>query len=165
MTKINDLDKIDLQILSFLMDDAKMPYTEIAKILFISSGTVHVRMKKMEELGVIKSSNLHVNYEKLGYDITAFIGVHLRNSNLYNMVAKQMEAIPEIVNVHYTTGEYSMFIKIVCKDTRHLRTVLHDKIQKIDEISRTETFISLEESIHRSVRIDIDDESNNNPVE
>ncbi|MCO5230566.1 MAG: Lrp/AsnC ligand binding domain-containing protein [Chitinophagales bacterium] len=161
MTKINDLDKIDMQILSFLMEDAKMPYTEIAKILFISSGTVHVRMKKMEELGVIKSSNLQVNYEKLGYDITAFIGVHLRNSNLYNEVVKKFEEIPEIVDVHYTTGEYSMFVKIICKDTRHLRSVLHEKIQKIDEISRTETFISLEESINRTIKIDIEEFSDN----
>lgn len=156
MSKSSELDKIDMQILSYLMEDAKMPYTEIAKYLYISSGTVHVRMKKMEELGIIKSSNLRVNYEKLGYDITAFIGIHLRKSNLYNVVAKQLEDINEVVDVHYTTGEYAMFIKIICRDTKHLREVLHDKIQRIEDITRTETFISLEESINRPIKIDTD---------
>jgi Lrp/AsnC family transcriptional regulator for asnA, asnC and gidA len=156
MTKSNDLDKVDMLILSYLMKDAKMPYTEIAKILLISSGTVHVRMKKMEELGIIKSSNLIVNYGKLGYDITAFIGIDLKNSNLYNQVVKKLEGIQEVIDVHYTTGEYTMFIKIVCRDTKHLRELLHDKIQVIEEITRTQTFISLEESINRPIQIDLD---------
>lgn len=156
MSKSSELDKIDMQILSYLMEDAKMPYTEIAKHLYISSGTVHVRMKKMEELGIIKSSNLRVNYEKLGYDITAFIGVHLRKSNLYDTVAKQLAEIAEVVDVHYTTGEYAMFVKIICRDTRHLREILHDKVQRIEDITRTETFISLEESINRPIKIDTD---------
>jgi Lrp/AsnC family transcriptional regulator, regulator for asnA, asnC and gidA len=156
MAKSSELDKTDMQILSYLMEDAKMPYTEIAKLLYISSGTVHVRMKKMEELGIIKSSNLKVNYEKLGYDITAFIGIYLSKSSLYDAVAKQLEKIPEIVDLHYTTGDYAMFVKIVCRDTRHLREVLHDKIQKVEEITRTETFISLEESINRPIQIDAD---------
>jgi Lrp/AsnC family transcriptional regulator for asnA, asnC and gidA len=154
MAKSSELDKTDMQILSYLMEDAKMPYTEIAKLLYISSGTVHVRMKKMEELGIIKSSNLKVNYEKLGYDITAFIGIYLSKSSLYDAVAKQLEKVPEIVDLHYTTGDYAMFVKIVCRDTRHLREVLHDKIQKVEEITRTETFISLEESINRPIQID-----------
>jgi len=156
MSKSSELDKIDMQILSYLMEDAKMPYTEIAKHLYISSGTVHVRMKKMEELGIIKSSNLRVNYEKLGYDITAFIGIYLSKSSLYNEVAKKLEEIPEVVDVHYTTGAYAMFVKIICRDTRHLREVLHDKIQRIEDITRTETFISLEESINRPIKIDTD---------
>ena len=156
MTKINDLDKVDMMILSYLMKDAKMPYTEIAKILMISSGTVHVRMKKMEELGIVKSSNLIVNYGKLGYDITAFIGIDLKNSNLYNQVVKKLELITEVIDVHYTTGEYTMFIKIVCRDTKHLRELLHDKIRQIEEITRTQTFISLEESINRPIQIDVD---------
>lgn len=156
MAKSSELDKTDLQILSYLMEDAKMPYTEIAKHLYISSGTVHVRMKKMEELGIIKSSNLRVNYEKLGYDITAFMGIYLSKSSLYDHVAKEMEKIPEIVDLHYTTGTYAMFVKIVCRDTKHLREVLHDKIQKIEEITRTDTFISLEESINRPIFIDPD---------
>ncbi len=105
------LDDIDLKILSILMKDAKTPYTDIAKQLFVSSGTVHVRMKKMEEMGIIKSFNLQLNYHKLGYDITAFLGIYLNKSSQYDVVANALEAIPEVVDVHYTTGNYSMFIK------------------------------------------------------
>lgn len=150
----NTLDDIDLKILSLLMRDAKMPYTDIAKKLFVSSGTVHVRMKKMEEMDIIKSFNLQLNYQKLGYDITAFLGVYLNKSSQYDVVAKALEEIPEIVDVHYTTGNYSMFVKLICKDTDHLRQILMDKIQKIEDITRTETFISLQESISRPIKID-----------
>lgn len=148
------LDEIDLKILYILMKDAKTPYTDIAKKLFVSSGTVHVRMKKMEEMELIKSFNLQLNYQKFGYDITAFLGIYLNKSSQYDIVAKALEAIPEIVDVHYTTGNYSMFVKLICKDTEHLRQILMDKIQKIEDITRTETFISLKESINRPVKID-----------
>jgi len=158
MSKSNELDDTDLKILSYLMQDARTPFTDIAKNLFVSSGTVHVRMKKMEEAGIIRSSNLQVNYEKLGYDITAFLGIYLNKSSQYHVVAKELENIPEVVDLHYTTGMYSMFAKIVCRDTKHLREVLHDKIQNITDITRTETFISLEESIHRPVKIDIEEQ-------
>lgn len=146
-------DDIDLKILSFLMSDARMPYTDIAKQLFISSGTVHVRMKKMEEAGIVCGSGLRVSYEKLGYDITAFLGIYLNKSSQYHIVAKELESIPEVVDLHYTTGMYSMFARIICRDTNHLREVLHDRIQNIADITRTETFISLEESIHRPISV------------
>jgi Lrp/AsnC family transcriptional regulator for asnA, asnC and gidA len=149
MNNLQDLDQIDIGILSQLMKDAKTPYTDIAKKLFVSSGTIHVRMRKMEELGLIRSSNLCVNYEKLGYDITAFLGIYLSKSSKYEIVAKELEKIPEVVSLHYTTGNYSMFVKIICQDTNHLRDVLHEKIQQIEDITRTETFISLQESIDR----------------
>ncbi|HMW13860.1 MAG TPA: Lrp/AsnC ligand binding domain-containing protein [Chitinophagales bacterium] len=148
------LDDIDLKILSILMKDAKTPFTDIAKQLFVSSGTVHVRMKKMEDLGIIKGFSLQLNYHKLGYDITAFLGVYLNKSSQYDIVAKQLTAIPEIVDLHYTTGNYSMFVKLICKDTEHLRKILMDKIQKIEDITRTETFISLQESVYRPLEFD-----------
>jgi len=147
------IDKLDRQILAELMKDARKPYTEIAKKLFVSPGTIHVRMKKMERLGLIKNVQLHVNAAKLGYDITAFLGIYLQNSSLYDQVARALEAIPEVVGCHYTTGAYSMFAKILCRDTDHLREALHDKIQKIEGIERTETFISLMESIDRPIRL------------
>jgi Lrp/AsnC family transcriptional regulator for asnA, asnC and gidA len=146
-----DIDQLDKQILAKLIEDGKMPYTDIAKQLFVSSGTIHVRMKKLEQLGIVKGSSLTVDYQKLGYDITAFLGIYLDKSSLYDHVAAQLEKIPEIVEANYTTGLYSIFTKIVCKDTNHLRQVLHDKIQKIPGIQRTETFISLEQSISRPV--------------
>ena len=152
MKKTNDLDELDKKILSILMEDAKIPYTDIAKKLFVSGGTIHVRMKKLEEMGIVKGSNLVIDYGKIGYDICAFLGIYLEKSSLYSNVANDLRGIDEIVGAHYTTGAYSIFAKIVCKDTKHLRNVLHDKIQRIPGIQRTETFISLEEPINRPLQ-------------
>ena len=153
MEKDYQLDKIDYEILSILMENATMPYTEVAKLVSVSTGTVHVRMKKLEELGIVKGAQLKIDYAKLGYDITAFLGIYLQQSSFYDQAAKGLKEIPEVVNLDYTTGNYSMFVKIVCKDTQHLREVLHDKIQKVKGIERTETFISLEETIARNVQV------------
>ncbi len=152
-TKHPEIDQLDRQILSILMEDAKIPYTKIGEMLYVSAGTVHVRMKKMDDLGIIKRHQLIVNHEKLGYDITAFLGVYLRQSLLYGEASTELKKIPEVIEQHFTTGEYSMFIKIVCKDTTHLKEVIHDKIQNIPSIQRTETFISLEEGINRSIQL------------
>jgi Lrp/AsnC family transcriptional regulator, regulator for asnA, asnC and gidA len=146
---MQEIDQLDRQILSRLIENANTPYTDLAKQLFVSSGTIHVRMGKMEKLGLVKGATLKLDYHKLGYDITAFLGVYLDKSSLYDEVATQLESIQEIVEAHYTTGLYSMFVKIRCRDTNHLRDILHDKIQKINGIQRTETFIALEESIQR----------------
>jgi len=148
--KIDDLDR---QILSILMKNAKVPYTEIAKQLYVSGGTIHVRMKKMEEAGIVKGYHLSVEPARLGYDIRAFLGIYLDKSSLYDEVAMELDKIPEIVAAHYTTGLYNIFATIVCQDTKHLRNVLHDKIQRINGIQRTETFISLQESINRPINI------------
>lgn len=147
------IDNVDLKILEILMQDAKKPYTEVAKKAFVSGGTVHVRMSKMEEAGIVEKTTLKVNYAKLGYDITAFIGIFLQKSALYEQVMTALKTIPEVVSIHYTTGNYSMFVKIHCKDTNHLKQVLHDKIQQIEGIERTETMISLEESLDRSLNL------------
>ncbi|WP_296621473.1 Lrp/AsnC ligand binding domain-containing protein [Marivirga sp.] len=147
------LDNTDLAILNILMQDARRPFTEVAEEVFVSPGTVHVRMRKMEKLGLIKNSQLQVDLSKLGLDVTAFLGVYLQKSSLYDDVVAALKAIPEIVDCHYTTGAYSMFVKIVCRDTNHLKNILHDFIQPIEGIERTETFISLEESINRQVQL------------
>jgi Lrp/AsnC family transcriptional regulator, regulator for asnA, asnC and gidA len=149
--EIDKIDDTDLQILSLLSQDANLTYTEIGKRVCVSGGTVHVRMKKLEEMGVVRGAQLVIDYKKLGWDISAFLGIYLDKSSLYEEVAAQLIQIPEVVNIHYTTGIYSIFAKIVCRDTQHLRQVLHDKIQKVVGIQRTETFISLEESVTRSV--------------
>lgn len=153
MRKPNDIDKLDRQILSILMQDAKMPYTDIAKKLFVSGGTVHVRMRKLEQMGVVQEANLKVNYSLLGYDISAFIGIYLDKSSMYNEVIASLKKIPEVVAAYYTTGNYAIFARVVCKDTQHLREVLSVKVQSIPGIQRTETFISLEESINRPINI------------
>lgn len=153
MEKEIEIDALDRQILSALMHNAKMPYTEIAKRLYVSGGTIHVRMKKLEDAGVVKGYNLDIDYGKIGFDITAFLGIYLDKSSLYDEVASELSKIPEVVEAFYTTGLYSIFIRIVCRDTKHLRDVLHDKIQKIQGIQRTETFISLQESLNRPLEI------------
>jgi Lrp/AsnC family transcriptional regulator for asnA, asnC and gidA len=125
----------------------------VAKKAFVSPGTVHVRMNKMEEAGIIEKTTLRLNYAKLGYDITAFIGIYLEKSALYDQVLNKLKNIPEITSIHYTTGNYSMFVKIHCRDTNHLKEVLHDKMQQVEGIDRTETMISLEESLDRSLNL------------
>jgi len=152
MNKNYDIDNVDLKILALLTEDAKMPYTEVAKKVFVSGGTVHVRMRKMEEMGIVKGTTLKMDYSKMGYDITAFLGIYLEKSSLYDQVIQKLKLIPEIVKVHYTTGNYNIFIKMHCKDTRHLKDVLHDKIQTVEGIERTETIISLEESLNRHIQ-------------
>lgn len=153
MAKNYEIDDVDLKILSQLMIDAKTPYTEIAKKVYVSGGTVHVRMKKMEEMGVVQGTTLQLDYAKLGYDVTCFLGVYLEKSSLYDKVVSELKQIPEIVKIHYTTGNYNIFIKIHCKDTNHLREILHDKIQEVEGIERTETIISLEESLSRPIQL------------
>lgn len=151
--QIYDLDTLDIQILSILMEDASVPYTEIAKKLVVSGGTIHVRMKKMEELGVIRGSNLQINPQKVGFDVTAFLGIYLEKGSQYKHAVEQLRQIKEVVELHYCTGTYSMFAKIICRDTNHLRQVLNEDIQSVSGIQRTETIISLEESIKRQIKL------------
>ncbi|MEP6582693.1 MAG: Lrp/AsnC ligand binding domain-containing protein [Ginsengibacter sp.] len=151
-TKLN-LDKLDLQIIQEMLENAETPYAELGKKLFVSGGTIHVRIKKLEEFGIVNGKRLSVNLKKLGYDITAFVGIFLEKSSMYDAVSKELEKIPEIVRLNYTTGNYSMYIEIVCKDMDQLRFVLHDELQKIKGIERTETLISLVESFNRNVQV------------
>ena len=148
--KLN-LDKLDLQIIQEMMEDAEISYADLGKKLFVSGGTIHVRIKKLEELKVVKGKRLSVDLKLLGYDVIAFIGIYLEKSSLYDSVARELKKIPQIVRLNYTTGNYSMFAEIVCKDIQQLRFVLHDELQKIKGIERTETFISLEESLDRNI--------------
>tara|TARA_B100000900_G_scaffold128299_1_gene108427 strand:+ start:7517 stop:7999 length:483 start_codon:yes stop_codon:yes gene_type:complete len=148
-----EIDNIDRSILSILMKDAKTPYTEIAKKLIVSAGTIHVRMKKMEAAGIVKNSRLDINYELLGYDLTAFLGIYLEKGSNYKDVTEKMNSIPEIVEAYYTTGIYSIFAKIRCKNTKHMRHVLNEEIQLLNGIQRTETIISLEQSIDKQISL------------
>ncbi|MBS1949969.1 MAG: Transcriptional regulator, AsnC family [Cytophagales bacterium] len=146
-----EFDNTDLKILELLMEDAKRPYTEVARKVNVSPGTVHVRMNKMEEAGVIGKTTLRINYAKLGFDISAFIGIYLEKSALYEKVLNRLKSISEITSIHYTTGNYSMFVHIHCRDTNHLKEVLYDKMQQVEGIERTDTIISLEESLNRNL--------------
>jgi Lrp/AsnC family transcriptional regulator for asnA, asnC and gidA len=137
--------------LSRLLEDGKTPYTDLAKQLFVSSGTIHVRMRKLENTGIVLGSTLMVDYYKLGYTITAFLGIYLDKSSLYSEVALRLKEVKEVVEANYITGSYSILAKIICRDTNHLHEILRNKIQPIPGIQRTETFISLEETIGRRV--------------
>ena len=147
------IDKLDLQIIQAMMQDAEISYADLGKQFFVSGGPIHVRIKKLEELGIVQGKRLAVDLKVLGYDIIAFIGIYLEKSSLYDTVALALKNIPQVVRVNYTTGNYSMFVEIVCKDIQQLRFVLHDELQKIKGIERTETLISLEESFSRNVKI------------
>ena len=153
MAKIYEIDNTDIKILEILRDGAKKPFTEVARRVNVSQGTVHVRMTKLEEAGIVEKTTLKLNYARLGYDITAFIGIFLEKSALYDKVVAKLKEIQEITSIHYTTGNYSMFVKIHCRDTNHLKEVLHDKMQQVDGIERTETMISLEESLDRNLSL------------
>lgn len=151
-SKLN-LDKLDLQIIHEMMEDASISYADLGKKLFVSGGTIHVRIKKLQEQGVVKGTRLHVDLKQLGYDITAFVGIYLEKSSLYDQVAQDLRKIPEIIRINYTTGNYSMFLEVVARDINQLRNVLHDQLQKIKGIERTETLISLSESLNRNVQV------------
>ena len=153
MSKATEIDLLDRKILTILMQDAVVPYTEIAKQLDVSAGTIHVRMKKLSDMGVVTGSQLVINPSVIGYDICAFIGIFLDKGSAYLNVREQMKEIPEVVELHYTTGVYSIFAKILCRDTNHLREVLNEKIQPIGGIQRTETFITLEQGFSRQINI------------
>ncbi len=151
--KIN-LDKLDFQIIHEMMEDAEISYADLGKKLFVSGGTIHVRIKKLQEMNIVKGTKLAVDIRQLGYDVIAFIGIYLEKSSLYDAVAEELKKVPEIVRLNYTTGNYSMFAEIVCRDIAQLRVVLHDKLQNIKGIERTETLISLEESFARNVQVE-----------
>jgi Lrp/AsnC family transcriptional regulator for asnA, asnC and gidA len=146
--QIDDLDK---SILNMLIKDARLPYTEIAKRLIVSAGTIHVRMRKLEELGIVNGSTLLIDVQKLGYDLTAFLGVYLEHGSDYEKVIVQLKKIPEVTEAYFTTGDYSIFLKIHSKNTRHLYDVLNHKIQSIGSVMRTDTIICLTESIRRNI--------------
>lgn len=152
MSKIYELDDLDRKILALLMENAKRPYTELAAQLYVSGGTIHVRMNKLIAAGIVTGQTLEVDHARLGYDITAFLGVFLKSSGEYKPATAYLKSIQEIVSAHYLTGGYSIFLKVVCRDTNHLREVLA-RIQAYEGIQRTETFISLEESISRPVQV------------
>jgi Lrp/AsnC family transcriptional regulator for asnA, asnC and gidA len=146
------LDELDHQILETLIENARTPFTDIAKNLLVSAGTIHVRVKKMEEEGVIKGSTLSVDYNKMDYTFIAYVGIFLENSSTTISTIEEIKKIPEVTVAHLTTGKFSIFCKIRAKDTRHAKEIIFD-LDKIPGIKRTETSISLEEVINDKKRL------------
>ena len=154
MIRPHELDDIDRRILTLLVQDATTSYSEIARQLHVSGGTVHGRMARLEELGIVRGATLDLDLQKVGYTMQAFLGIYLLKSSYCDAVIAQLRDIPEVISLHFTTGSYNLFARIACRDTQHLRNVLHDVVQQIEGVERTETLISLEEVFSRSVRLD-----------
>lgn len=147
-----ELDAIDKAILRWLMTDGKTSLAYISKKVGVSTTAVHQRIKKLEEAGVIDNSIGLLNPRKIGYKVTSYIGVYLDRPSHYQDIIKTLEKIDEIVEAHYTTGNYTIFLKVLAKDNDHLMEIL-SKMQKLTGVTRTETFISLEQSIVRQLKI------------
>lgn len=146
------LDEVDHQILDMLIDNTRVPFTDVAKKLLVSAGTVHVRVKKMEEAGIIEGSSLTLNYEKLGYSFIAYVGLFLQNTSQTKFVLERLNQIPYVTVAHITTGKFNIFCKIRAKSTTHAKEIIF-MIDDIEGIYRTETMISLEESINDKKRL------------
>jgi len=146
------LDEIDYKVLDLLIDNSRIPYTDIAKKLLISAGTVHVRIKKMEDAGIISGSSLKLDYKKLGYTFIAYIGIFLEKTHLTNEVLEKLNSIPFVTVAHITTGRFNIYCKIRSRNTNHAKEIIF-MIDDIEGVSRTETMISLEESINDKKRL------------
>ena len=145
------MDETDFRILSLLSQDAQMPYTEVAKKADVSSGTVHLRVKKLKDIGVIKGTTLSMDYTKMGWKLTMFVMIWLNKSTAFKESIDLLSKIPEVVKIHHVTGDFGVFIKIHTRDSIHFREVYQEKILTIKGIKRTESFMSLEECLNRHI--------------
>jgi Lrp/AsnC family transcriptional regulator for asnA, asnC and gidA len=146
------LDETDHQILDMLIENTRTPFTDIAKKLNISAGTVHVRVKKMEESQIILGSTLTLNYDKLGYAFIAYVGIFLKNTSQTKFVLERIKDIPFVTVAHVTTGKFNVFCKIRARDTQHAKEIIF-QLDDIEGVYRTETMISLEESLNDKKRL------------
>ena len=147
------IDGIDKIILKTLMNDARTPILAISKITGISGAAVHQRLKKLEKAEVISGSQIIINPKILGFKTVAFIGIYLDIAMRNPEAVKQLKSIPEVIECHYTTGNWSIFAKLLCKDNEHLMELLNKKIQSVEGVSRTETFISLQQQLNRQITL------------
>jgi Lrp/AsnC family transcriptional regulator for asnA, asnC and gidA len=153
MEKEIKLDDLDKKIISLISKDARIPFLEVARECNVSGAAIHQRIQRLSKLGIITGSEYLINHHKIGYHTRAYIGVFLDKASMYEDVAEDLGKIPEITECHYTTGNYSIFIKIFAKNNEHLKTILVEKLQSIKGIARTETFISLEERFKRQLPV------------
>lgn len=147
------LDGIDKHIVKMLTENARRPILEIAKKIGVSGAAIHQRLRKLEKQNLIKGSTINLNTKILGYTTTAFIGIYLDKATNNNAVVNQLKKIPEILECHYTTGDWSILAKLICKDNEDLMMILTKKIQIIKGVSRTETYISLDQQIDRNINV------------
>lgn len=154
MDNNQQIDSLDKKILSLITKNARIPFLEVARECKVSGAAIHQRIQRLMNLGVIKGSEFVINPAKIGYHTCAFMGIFLKKASLFDKVVEMLEQIPQIVECHYTTGQYAIFIKIYAKNNEDLKRMLHDRLQSITGISATETIISLEETFKRQLPID-----------
>ena len=148
-----EIDDLDRRILACLQEDARRPFQEIARELVVSGGTIHVRVNKLRKHGILRGTRVVLDRARLGFDVCAFIGVHLHHARDHQLVIAHLEQMPEVLEAHYTTGAYGLFLKVVAQSTRGLHDFLVGKLQALDGIRATETLISLEARIDRDISI------------
>lgn len=151
--KIISVDKIDKIILKGLIKNARISIMQLSKLAGISGAAVHQRLKKLENSNLITGSKISLNVKLLGFKTIAFVGVFLDKAMINTEAVKKLDEIPEILECHYTTGNWSIFLKILCRDNEHLMNILNKKIQTIKGVSRTETFISLNQQIDKQISL------------
>lgn len=153
MEENHQIDSLDKKILTIIQQNARIPFLEVARECGVSGAAIHQRVGKLIKMGVISGSEFIIDPKKVGLHTCAYIGIYLEKAGMYKQVVEQLREIPEIVECNYITGNYSIFIKLFTRDNEHLKIILADKLQSISGISRTETFIALEESISRHIPI------------
>lgn len=146
------LDSLDIKILQMLANNARKPFLEIARECNVSGAAIHQRIAKLTSLGVIKGSECLIEPSAVGYDTCAYIGFFLKDPSQFNYVVEELEKIPEVVECHFTTGQYDMFIKLYAKNNDHLLHLIHTRLQKLG-LARTESLISFKEVFKRQVPI------------
>jgi Lrp/AsnC family transcriptional regulator, regulator for asnA, asnC and gidA len=151
--QIIQIDDLDRKILKLITTNARIPFLEVARECGVSGAAIHQRVQRLLNLGVVTGSEFIVSPQKLGYNTCAYMGIYLEKASFDRKVVKQLREIPEIVECHHTTGQYAIFIKIQTKTNTHLKKIIDTDLQAIDGISRTETFISLEQEFKRQIPI------------
>ena len=151
MGDIHRIDNLDRSIVSALQQDARTPYAELAKRMAVSPATIHVRVEKLRQAGIITGTQATVSARQLGYDVCCFIGINLKSARDYSAALARLTLLEEVVEAYYTTGHYNIFIKVMTRSIDELHTLLTDRIQAIEEIQSTETLISLHNPISRQV--------------
>ena len=146
------LDKLDKQILRLIAGDARIPFLEVARACNVSGAAIHQRIQKLTQCGILKGSQFVIDPEKIGYETCAYIGLNLKNPENFDLVVEELKQIPEVVECHYTTGDFDMFIKIYALNNHHLLNIIHDKLQPLG-LSRSETIISFNSAIDRQLPI------------
>ena len=148
-----DIDALDEKILRLITQNARIPFLEVARECGVSGAAIHQRVQRLFNIGVVQGSEFIVNPTKLGYNTCAYMGIYLDKAKYHRQVVDALRKIPEIVECHYTTGQYAIFIKIQTKNNVHLKQIIDNELQEIEGIARTETFISLEMDFKRQVPI------------